>query len=158
MISLTRIALGAAALTIVSAARLDAQAGTIRVTIAGGPHAGTYEMAERCKLRPALYIMASATGTPDPKAPTMIEFIAISEPGKPQGFAVTVRFPETANGWPAYEIDALPPDLVPGAPTLSGRGTMTVRQTATGRTATFRGQTKDGVRMEGTMDCRSRSS
>ena len=39
-----------------------------------------------------------------------------------------------------------------------GRGTVTVRQTATGRTATFSGQTKEGVKMEGTIDCRNGAS
>jgi hypothetical protein len=158
MTSLARAAFVAAAFTIVAAARLDAQAGTIRVTITGGAHPGTYEMTETCEVQPnaypALHIFAFATGQLDPKAPRSMEFFTASGKGKPDGFAVAVLFRGTAR----YEIFAIPRELAPGrAPLPSGRGTMTVRQTATGPTAIFRGQTKDGVRMEGTVDCRSQS-
>jgi len=56
----------------------------------------------------------------------------------------------------AYEIYAIPPELHPPGRTLpvKGRGSVTVQQTATGETATFRGVTADGVRMEGSVDCR----
>jgi hypothetical protein len=119
MTFLARAAAFAAAFTLVAGSLLDAQSSTIRVTIGGGPHAGTYEMSDQCDLQPNSY-------------PAM--HIA------------------------RYEIFAIPRELSPSAPPLRGRGTVTVKQAATGRTATFRGQTKDGVRIEGTVDCRSQSS
>lgn len=163
MTLLGRPAMVAAAFMVVSAARLYAQAGTIRVTITGGGHAGTYEMAEKCEVRPntypALYIMAFTTGTTDPKGPRVLEFFTASAHGKPDGFAVAVVFSGMVNGQDRYEILAIPPEYAPGsAPPLSGRGTVTVKQTVAGSTASFRGRTKDGVQMEGTVDCRNRSS
>jgi hypothetical protein len=55
-----------------------------------------------------------------------------------------------------YEIYAIPADMHPpdGALPVKGRGSVTVKKTATGETATFRGATADGVRMEGSVDCR----
>jgi hypothetical protein len=67
-------------------------------------------------------------------------------------------FPGAGGEQARYEIFAIPRELSPSAPPLRGRGTVTVKQAATGRTATFRGQTKDGVRIEGTVACRSQSS
>ena len=159
-----RAAVFAAAFTLVAAARVDAQSSTIRVTIAGGPHAGTYEMKDQCEVHPnsypALNIMAFVTGTADPKTPRSMEFFTAAGKGKPDGFVVNVVFQGMAGKLVRYEIFAIPPELSPpgrGVP-LRGRGSVTVKQTAAGTTATFRGQTKDGVRMEGTLDCPSGSS
>jgi hypothetical protein len=41
-----------------------------------------------------------------------------------------------------------------GALPVKGPGSVAVKKTATGETATFRGATADGVRMEGNADCR----
>jgi hypothetical protein len=53
-----------------------------------------------------------------------------------------------------YEIHVIPPGLQGPMPP-SGRGSVTVRQAGAGKTATFRGATKEGVRMEGSVDCRN---
>lgn len=160
MTFLARAAAFAAAFTLVVAAPVDAQSSTIRITIASGPHAGTYEMQETCEVSPnsypALYIMAFTTGIVDAKTPVKMEFFTASKKGKPDGFVVSVHF--RGPGQDRYEIFAIPSELAPSAPTLSGRGSVTVKQTPTGSMATFRGQTKEGVRMEGALDCRSRSS
>ena len=158
---LARAAAGAAVFALVVPAPLDAQSSTIRVTIASGPHAGTYEMQETCEVNPnsypALYIMAFTTGTADAKIPSKMEFFTASKKGMPDGFVVSLHF--RGGGQDRYEIFAIPRELAPGsALSLEGRGTVTVKQTPTGSMATFRGQTKEGVRMEGTLDCRSRSS
>ena len=152
-----RAAFAAAALTIVAAPRLAAQSGTISVTIGGGPHAGKYEMKDSCEISPSsypsLFIMAFTVGVTDPKIPRTMEFFTASKRGKPDAFVVSVKFQDLH-----YQIFTIPRDYSPQAPTLSGRGTVTVKATAAGRTATFSGQTKEGVKMEGTITCPGQSS
>ena len=160
MTILARAAALAAVLTLVStmqaAAQSNTQSSTIRVTIASGPHAGTYEMAEECEQQsngyPAVNIMAFTTGVQPPKTPHLMQFFLASAKGKPDGFVVSVQF-HGKDG--RYDIYAIPRELSPSAPLPSGKGTVTVKQTATGKTMSFRGQTKAGVKMEGTVVCRS---
>jgi hypothetical protein len=157
-----RAAVFAAAFTLVAVPRLDAQSSKISVTIAGGPHAGTYEMSDQCEVNPdkfpSMFMMAYTVGAMKPNSPRSIEFFTASGKGKPDGFVVAVQFPGTAGERIAYELNALPPELKPPvALPPQGRGGVTVRQTATGRTAAFHGVTHDGVRMEGSVDCRTRS-
>ncbi len=156
MTGLARAAAFAAAFTLVAASRADAQAGTIRVTISGGPHAGTYQMSDQCDGSPdefpALHIMAfDADITGPPKGPKTMEFFSSNGKGKPDGFVVSVRFQKEN-----YEIYAIPKEQQPASRALlqKGRGTATVKQTPSGRTATFRGQTADGVKMEGSVECK----
>jgi hypothetical protein len=54
-----------------------------------------------------------------------------------------------------YEIYAIPPELqAPGrTKPPKGRGSVTIQQSGAGTTATFRGETKDGVKMEGSVTC-----
>ena len=156
----TRAAALAAAFGLVAASHLDAQSSTARVTIGGGPHAGTYEISGQCDLTPgqfpSMFIMAFKVGAVPPNEPKSIEFFTADGKGKPDGFVVNVLF-YPAGKRIAYEIYAIPPELQPPprASRLKGRGSVTVRQTPTGRTATFRGQTAEGVRMEGSVDCRA---
>ena len=152
----TRVAAAAAIFMLVAAPRLDAQ-GKISVTIASGPHAGTHEMAEACEGQPnsypSLYIMAFRTGVFDrKKLPYVMEFFTASKTGKPDAFVVSVKFQGQD-----YQIFTIPREYSTQAPMPSGRGTVTVKQSAAGRVATFKGQTKDGVKMEGTIDCRTTS-
>lgn len=159
MTILARAAALAAVLTLASANQVEAQSSTIRVTIASGPHAGTYEMADECEQQtngyPAVNIVAFTTGVQPPKTPHLMQFFLASAKGKPDGFVVSVQF-HGAGG--RYDIFAIPRELSPSAPLPSGKGTVTVKQTAAGKTMTFRGQTKEGVKMEGTVVCRSPSS
>ena len=159
MTILPRAAALAAVLTLASTMQAAAQSSTIRVTIASGPHAGTYEMAEECEQQttgyPAVNIVAFTTGVQPPKTPHLMQFFLASAKGKPDGFVVSVQF-HGKDG--RYDIYAIPRELSPSAPLPSGKGTVTVKQTATGKTMTFRGQTKAGVKMEGTVVCRSPSS
>ena len=159
MKSSVRAAALAAALTLIASSHLQAQSSSVRVTIAGGPHAGTYEIPGECDLTPgkfpSMFIMAFKVGAVPPNLPRSIEFFSADGKGKPDGFVVNVLF-YPAGKRVAYEIYAIPPELQPPprAHQLRGRGSVTVRQTATGRTASFRGQTAEGVRMEGSVDCR----
>ena len=157
MVIPTRVLGVAAAFVLLAAPRLDAQSGRISVTIAGGPHAGTHEMEAECEGQPgsypSLYIMQFRTGVYDTrKLPYVMEFFTASKPGKPDGFVVSVKF----HGQD-YQIFTIPREYSKQAPMPSGRGTVTVKQSAAGRIATFSGQTKDGVKMQGTIDCRTRS-
>ena len=156
MTVLARAAALAAAVTIAAASSAEAQAGTIRVTIAGGPHAGTYQMSDQCEVTPgkfpALHIMAfDAAITAPPKGPRTMEFFSTDGKGKPDGFVVAVKFQKEN-----YEIYAIPKEQQPAGRALAqkGRGTMTMKQTPAGRTATFRGQTAEGVKMEGSVECK----
>lgn len=159
MTILARAAAFAATFMFVAVSHLDAQSSRISVTIASGPHAGTHEMTDQCEVKPdqfpSMFMMAYTVGSVGPKAPRSIEFFTADGKGKPDGFVVNVLFRGKAGERIAYEIYAIPPELQPPprAEKLRGRGSVTVRQTATGRTATFRGQTADGVRMEGSVDC-----
>lgn len=159
MTILSRAAALAAVLALASATQAAAQAGTISVTIASGPHAGTYELKEQCEMQadryPAVHIMAFTTGVQPPKTPKTMEFFLASAKGKPDGFVVSVQFLGKGG---RYEIFAIPRTLSPSAPPISGKGAVTVKQTAAGKTMTFRGQTKEGVKMEGTVECGNRSS
>jgi hypothetical protein len=161
MTILARAAL-ATLFTLVAASRLDAQS-RISVTIGGGPHAGTYEMSDQCDVTPdkfpSLFIVASRVGTVPPNAPTKIEFFSAPGKGKPDGFVVSVHFRGKPGERIAYDLNAIPPELKPPIPLPPlGRGTVTIKKTATGTTATFRGVTHDGVKMEGSVDCRSGAS
>jgi hypothetical protein len=153
---LSRAAAAAALFTLLAAPGLEAQ-GKISVTLASGPHAGTHEMEEACEGQPnsypSLYIMGFRTGVYDrQKLPYVMEFFTASKPGKPDAFVVSVKF----HGQD-YQIFTIPREYSKQAPMPSGRGTVTVKQSAAGRVATFSGETKDGVKMQGTIDCRTRA-
>ena len=154
-----RAAAIAAAIISATAARAEAQS-SIRITIGGGPHAGTYEFKDgQCD---ALDGSIISMFTPDlsgvaagPKTPESMEVYTMPGNGKPDGFAVNVDFRAKSGQRIVYEIYAVPPELqgpVRIKP-FSGRGTVTIRKGDTSTAATFRGQTKDGVRMEGSVQC-----
>ena len=160
MTFLARAVTIAAAFALVAASQLNAQSSKFRVTIAGGPNAGTYEKTDFCELKdtfPSMFIMAY-TVTPVPKNPQSIEFFTAPGKGKPDGFLLKVNFSEPGKSTP-YEIFAIPRELYPPGQqqAVKGKGTVTIRQAGAGRIATFRGQTADGVRIEGSVDCRNDS-
>ena len=158
MTLLARAAAFATAFALVTASHVEAQSSTIRITIAGGPHAGTYEKTDFCEVSdtfPSVFIMAYTVGATGSKNPRSIEFASASGRGKPDGFLLKVQFSEPGKS-AAYEIIAVPRELTPGRQLqLKGRGTVAIRPAGAGRTATFRGQTADGVRIEGAVDCRN---
>lgn len=150
-----------AALTLLATSRTDAQSGSISVTIGGGPHAGKYELT-RGQCDPikreiiSLFTPKMAGIAEGPKMPERIGFY--TEPGKngkPDGFSVNVDFRLPSRKRVVYEIYAIPPELQ--GPGLNkppkGQGTVTIEQKAESTHASFRGQTEDGIRMEGSIHC-----
>jgi len=145
----------AAALLLIAAPRIEAQSSSIRVTIAAGQHSGAHELKDQCTVLNGQIsaVFTSKGGTVGDGTPEFIEFWTLPGKGKPDGFGVRVLFVMKSGGHAVYEIHAIPPGLQGPMP-ASGRGSVTVRQTETGKTATFRGETKDGVGMEGSVACR----
>ena len=163
MTILAQTAACAALLTLVAVSRLEAQSSKITVTIAGGTHAGTYEETQECEVNPdqfpsIFFVTGHALANVKPNAPTKIEFFTASAKGMPDGFVLSLHFRGKPGERTKYDLNAIPPAMKPPiALPPQGSGTVTIRETATGRTATFRGVTHDGVRIEGILDCRSRS-
>lgn len=160
MTSLVRAASLVTALMLVATAAAEAQSSSIRITIGSGPHAGTYELQRgQCDALDASIISMFTprmAGMPEgPKVPESMEVYTEPGRGKADGFAVNVDFRAKSGQRIVYEIYAIPPELQ--APGLNnppkGRGTVSVQQAATATTATFRGETEDGVKMEGSVTC-----
>ena len=148
----------AAALILGAASETEAQS-SIKITISRGPHAGTYELKNgQCDaLKGSIISMFTpelAGVAPGPKTPESMEVYTEPGKGKP-GFAVNVDFRAPSRQRIVYEIYAIPPELQgPGGnKPPSGQGTVTIEEKAEGTTATFRGQTKEGVGMEGSVTC-----
>lgn len=154
----------AAALLLAAAPRSEAQSSSIRVTIAGGPHAGTYELKrDQCDaLNGQIISMFTpekpAGRTAGSSAPESMELYTEPGKGKPDGFAVRVDFRSKSGQRIGYEIYAIPSELqAPGRnKPPSGHGKVTIRHEKTATIADFRGETKDGVRMEGSVHCGKR--
>lgn len=164
MTNTARAASYAAALMLVIAPGTEAQSSSIRVTIGGGPHAGSYELKrDQCDALNGQIISMFTPETPAGRTagsstPESIELYTEPGKGKPDGFAVRVDFRSKSGQRIVYEIYAIPPELqAPGRnKPPSGRGSVTIRQEKTGTIATFRGETKDGVLMEGSVNCGKR--
>jgi len=134
----------------------------MRVTLVGGQNAGTYEVKDDdCRvLNGEIMALFTAPGEAGSSEPVASSFYTVAGKGKPDGFGAQMIFlVGQYNRQIKYEIHAMPPGVKnPHFIPNSGRGTVTVKKTATGQMATFRGQTKEGVKMEGTVECRNRSS
>jgi hypothetical protein len=166
MTTLARAAASAALLTFAAIADLEAQIGSVRFSIASGPHAGSYRFQTgQCDVlggrgQPSIISMF----TPEmqkgeraqPGSPESFELYTESGRGKPDGLALSVDFGATGSREAVrYEVYAIPPELAaPGPKTpQEGRGVVTVRQTETATTASFRAETENGVRIEGSLTC-----
>src|SRR4026208_912305 len=112
-----RVAMIGAALTLLAPSRTDAQSGSISVTIAGGPHAGKYELAHgQCD---ALYGEIISLFTPAmagvAAGPKMAERIGFyTETGTkrtPRGYRENVEFRLPSRKRVVYKIYAIPPEL-----------------------------------------------
>lgn len=162
MTILARAAGMAAALAMVAAPRGEAQS-SISVTIARGPHAGAYELQRgQCDALDgqviSMFTPKLAGVAEGPKVPESIELYTEPGRGRTDGFAVTVDFRAKSGERIVYEIYAIPPELQgPGGnKPPKGRGSVTIEKKETGTVATFRGETKDGVKMEGSVTCGKR--
>jgi hypothetical protein len=167
MTMLARAAAFAALLTLAAVLRLEAQVGSVRFTIAGGPHAGSYRFTTgQCDVLgsrgepPSIISMFTPEmqkdGGAGPNSPTSFELYTEPGRGKPDGLALTAEWRSHGSGKrTVYEVYAIPRELqaVGRKTPLEGRGDVTVRRTETATTASFRGETKRGVRIEGMLEC-----
>jgi hypothetical protein len=160
MAMLVRAAGFVAVLMLAVAPRTEAQSSSIRVAIGGKPHAGTYEFkGGQCDALDgqviSMFTQKTAGVAAGPKVPESIEVYTEPGRGKPDGLAVNVDFRAKSGQRIVYEIYAIPPELqAPGrTKPPKGRGSVTIRQGPAETTAAFRGETKDGVKMEGTVTC-----
>ena len=166
-IAITKVARAAlpAVLLVLGAQRIEAQESSLRLTIAGGPHAGTYELAHgQCDaLEGSIISMFTPQLSGQDAGRNGLESIEVyTTPGngKPDGWAVTADFRAKSGKRVVYEIYAMPPEQQGPGPKdpMKGRGTVTIKQGADGTGAAFRGQTADGVKMEGSVKCDKRRS
>jgi hypothetical protein len=165
MRQLVHTAAFAALLTLVAAFRLDAQAGSIRVTLSGGRHAGSYQFpAAQCDVfggrgkRVSISLMTPErqAGSTDPASMPGVDLAIEEGTDGPNGLAIDVEFRGSgkARDRTVYRIYDVPPELQGGATEpREGRGEVTIRRTDAGIVSSFKGETKDGVRLEGTLEC-----
>src|SRR6476469_3551171 len=153
-------------------ARVDGQSPTARITLSGGPQAGTYDVTGSpiCKIfdSGADDHGFGAEFVADPphgwrKGPPYLSHLWLTTPRmrspKPDAVSFGVTF--TKWGTPATEIDykvyTIPPAL-DNNPELgrkqTGKGQATVTHAGGKLSAVFSGETADGVRMEGSVECR----
>jgi hypothetical protein len=164
--------LGLFAVSALLAGPLEAQTRQAHITLTGGPQAGTYEMngSAVCDT----FDSGSedrgfgAEFVADPphgwrKGPPYLSHLWISTPRMRNPKPDAVSFGVTFSKWgtPATEIDykvfTIPPalDNEPGlGRKQTGKGQATVRHEGDKLSATFSGDTQDGVRMEGSVVCR----
>lgn len=172
MIVIRRAATAAALLALASATRLDAQSNRVRFTLTGGAQAGTYELtaAAMCDVKdvrgkpPAIsghfFDEAKRYKQKGPGATSLEGFhlYTLKEMSdKPDVVSFGAHFKSSGGSRKTinYEVYTIPPKLQePGLEMdRHGEGTVTVRRTDTGAIATFRGKTKDGVGIEGSLEC-----
>ena len=157
------------------AGRVEAQSPKARITLTGGPQAGSYEMNGG-----ALCVTSdigpgdqgfSAEFLADPprgwrKGPPYLSHLWLSTPRvrHPKPDAVSVGAAFSKWGTPTteiqYKVFTIPRELDNNPElgrTLTGRGNANVRITGGNYTATFSGQTEDGVRIEGSLECQARN-
>ncbi len=162
---------GLLAIPVLVAGGLQAQSPKARITLTGGAQAGTYEMtgSPMCKT----FDSGSedhgfgAEFVADPphgwrKGPPYLSHLWLTTPRmqhpKPDAVSIGVTF--TKWGTPAIEIDykvyTIPPAL-DNNPELgrkqTGKGQAMVTRAGGKLGATFSGETADGVRLEGTLEC-----
>jgi hypothetical protein len=77
--------------------------------------------------------------------------------GGPNGLAIDVEFRASGSNSReriVYRVYDVPPELQGGVTKpREGRGEVTIRRTDAGIISSFKGETKDGVRLEGTLEC-----
>jgi hypothetical protein len=157
----TRVACLTVALTLAAATPAEAQVSSISVTIARGPHAGKYEFTRgQCD---GLYGQIISIFTAEmaglvagPKTPESIELY--TEPGRGKttdGLIVEVSFRTPSRKRVDYEIYAVPPELqAPGlTKPAKGKGAVTIEVKPEGTRASFKGETQEGIGMEGSINC-----
>ncbi len=168
MIPITRAAASAALFTLAAASQLEAQGESLRLTLSGGPHAGNYRFpAAQCDVfggrgkRVSISLVTpemQQAGRADPTSIPSVDLAVEEGTGGPNGLAIDVEFLASGGSRERtlYQVYAIPPELQGGTKKPpEGRGEVTIRRTEAGITSTFRAETKGGVRIEGTLECRT---
>ena len=139
----------------------EAQGNAISVTIARGPHAGRYEFTGgQCDPLEGGQIISLFTAemaglVAGPKTPERIELYTEPGRGKTNGLMVKVLFRTPSRQRVEYEIYDVPPALQgPGLnEPARGKGAVTMEENAKGARASFKGETQEGIGMEGSISC-----
>ncbi len=166
MIPLTRAAASAALLTLAAASQLDAQGGSIRLNLSGGPHAGSYRFpAAQCDVfggrgkRVSISLVTpemQQAGSANLASMPSVDLAVEEGTGGRNGIAIDVEFRASGGSQERilYRVYAIPTELQGGSKQPpEGRGEVTIRRTEAGITSTFRAETEGGVRIEGTLEC-----
>jgi len=181
MLSFLRIALaGAAMLALTAAAPLPAQLGSdVTVTLAGGPHAGTYSLTskETCEFQdwmkeePPRFIGSFQTWIgPNSKRklePSEIAEVSLIVPDvrapKPGVLMLGVTFGDLTNRknpGTFYLVNTVPLEMrndiereMMGGKIVAGRGDVKIDRQGDKATVTFWGVTQEGVRIDGVIQC-----
>jgi hypothetical protein len=150
-----------------------AQAPKVRFTLTGGPQAGSYEMTSVFVCEKfdsgsedhgfgADFLADAPPGWHRRTSPPYLSHMWLNNPRmrnpKPDQFSLGVVF--TKGTTPEKEIKyelftfpaAMDPDQDP-ATRMTGHGEAKVQQSGGSFTATFRGETAEGVRIEGSLQC-----
>jgi hypothetical protein len=158
------------AVSVLLAGALEGQARQARITLTGGPQAGTYEMngAGVCRTfddREDRGFGAEFVADPPHgwrKGPPYLSHLWISTPRMRNPKPEAVSFGVTFSKWGTptteiyYQVFTIPPalDNEPGlGRKQTGKGQATVRRAGDKLSATFSGETQDGVKMEGSVVC-----
>lgn len=174
MIAIRRAGAAAALLVLAGTTHLEAQSNRVRFTLTGGANAGTYELtaAAMCDVRDVRGKPPAISGhfvdeakrykQKGPGATSLESFhlYTLKETtDKPDVVSFGAHFKSSGSSRKSinYEVYTIPPKLQEPGLEIDphGQGTVTVRRTDTGAIATFRGKTKDGVGIEGSLECGS---
>lgn len=137
-----------------STAALAAEKEVVDITITGGASAGKYHATtERGGCSAGLAgpgsfgNQLSDPKSKDPKAFNSLQLV-VPDPKKAGEFQLTVGFGSILNRGAVYEVDTR-------AGKKSGSGTVNVEDKGSTAMVKFSATTKDGVKLEGTIDCKS---
>ena len=140
--------------TLVSTTALAAEKEVVDLTITGGPNAGKHHATtERGGCSFGLLgkgwfgSQLSDPANQDPKVFNSLHVI-VPDPKKPDVFQLNVGFGSILNRGTAYEIKT-------HGDKKSGSGTVNVEDRGSTAMVKFSATTKDGVKLEGTIDCKS---
>ncbi|APV49469.1 hypothetical protein BWI17_07110 [Betaproteobacteria bacterium GR16-43] len=148
--------LAAAAFTILSTTALAQVTETVQLTITGGPNAGKHEAtADRGGCSAGLTGAGSfgnQLSNPKDKDPKKFNSLQLILPDakKSDNFLIVVGFGPLMSRSATYTVDTRSDSRMKG-----GSGKVTVDDKGATATVTFAATTADGVKMEGTIDCKN---
>jgi hypothetical protein len=136
-----------------STVALSAETATAKVTLSGGANAGSHQAAtERGGCSTGLTgansfgVQISNPKDKDPKKLNSVQ-LDLRDKSKPNQFVVTVGFGPLIGRTASYTIDT--------RAGKKGNGAITITESGSTATVKFSGTTADGVKLEGTIDCKT---